>query len=257
MPILGINDKCINCGQCISECPTRNFKLDEQQDQTIFSKTQCILCGHCIAICPTDAIIYEDMMDVAIDFKELNGFPSPESLYKLIRYKRSVRRYQNKLVPDEIIENMLESIRYAPTAINLRSMKCMLISGKEKIEEFADKIIDSLESEREKSSLKKLRDKGVTPFFYNAPHILILHSNNGWAEINATIAITYAMLYAETLGIGSCWIGGIQKYFAGNKEISKKIIGNSDKVGGIMIFGYPAVEYKRAPPRPPIELNTL
>jgi nitroreductase len=197
------------------------------------------------------------MKDIAVDYKSLNGFPSPDALYKLIRSKRSVRRYQNKLVPDEIINKIIESIRYAPTAINIRSIKCILISGKEKIEEFADKIIDSLESETDKSGLKKLREKGVIPFFYNAPHILILHSNNGWAEINATIAITYAMLYAETLGIGSCWIGGIQKLFAGNKEISREIIGNSEKVGGIMIFGYPAVEYKRAPPRPPMKLTKM
>ncbi|MHA2131367.1 MAG: nitroreductase family protein, partial [Promethearchaeota archaeon] len=167
----------------------------------------------------------------------------------------SVRRYQNKLVPNEIIQKIIETIRYAPTAINLRTIKCILISGKEKISEFTDSVIDSIKSEKEKTELKKMREEGLNPFFYNAPHVLILHSKNGWAEIDATIAITYAMLYAESVGLGSCWIGGIQKLFIGNKDISEKIIGNSDKVGGIMIFGYPSVKYYRAPPRPPIKLE--
>ena len=136
-------------------------------------------------------------------------------------------------------------------------MKCILISGQEKIGEFTDNIIDSIQSEKERTGLKKLREKGINPFFYNAPHILILHSPNGWAEINATIAITYAMLYAESLGLGSCWIGGVQKLLAGNKDISEKVIGNSNKVGGMMIFGYPAVKYHRAPPRPPLEIKVI
>lgn len=258
MSIIGIDLKmCTDCHQCISECPTRNFKIDENQGKTIFEKTQCISCGHCIAICPENAILYEDINGVAVNLETWNGFPSPESLYKLIRSKRSIRRYQNKLVPHDIIEKLIESIRYAPTAMNIRSIKCILISGEEKIDEFTDKIIESIESEKEKAGLKRLREKGLNPFFYNAPHILILLSNNGWVEINATIAITYAMLYAEALGIGSCWIGGLQKYFAENKEISEKVIGNSSKVGGIMIFGYPSVKYKRVPPRPPLELKMI
>ncbi|MHA2181580.1 MAG: nitroreductase family protein [Promethearchaeota archaeon] len=258
MPIMGIDsEKCSNCKQCISECPTRNFKFDEKQEKTLYVKTQCILCGHCIAICPENAILYEDMKDIAIDIEMSNSFPSTDSIYTLIRSKRSVRRYQEKLVPNDIIKKIMETIRYAPTAINLRSIKSILISGKEKIDKFTDTIIESIEPEKEKSGLKNLREKGINPFFYNAPHVLILHSNNGWAEINATIAITYAMLFAETLGIGSCWIGGIQKLFAGNNKISEKAIGNSDKVGGIMIFGYPSVKYRRVPPRPPINIKYM
>jgi len=258
MPILGINsEKCTNCQQCIPECPTKNFSIDENQNEVIFSNSRCILCGHCIAICPENAILYEDMKDIAVNFEELSDSNSHEALFKLIRSKRSVRQYQNKQVPHETIEKIVESIRYAPTAINLRTLKCIIISSKKKIGEFTDSIIDSIESEKDKVSLKKMREKGINPFFYNAPHILILHSKNGWGEINATIAITYAMLCAESLGLGSCWIGGIQKYLLENKEKAKDILDVVDNIVGIMIFGYPAVQYKRAPPRPPIETKVI
>ena len=63
------------------------------------------------------------------------------------------------------------------------------------------------------------------------------------------------MLYAETLGLGSCWIGGIQKYLAEKKERSENTLGISDKVCGIMILGYPAAKFYRAPPRSSLKVK--
>lgn len=256
MPIKGIDKRrCNICQECIKECVMSRFSLDEEENKISFNSENCILCGHCIAICPENAILYDDMKDTVLDIEEPSDSLSHDVLFKLIRSKRSVRRYKSKIVPNEIIEKIIESMRYAPTAINSRNLKCIIISGRKNIEEFTDSIIESIISEKEKENLKKSRVEGMNPFFYNAPHILILHSKNGWGEINATIAITYAMLYAETLGLGSCWIGGIQKFFMNNKEKSKKILSIDDVIVGIMIFGYPAVKYKRAPPRPPLEVK--
>ncbi|MFW9877609.1 MAG: nitroreductase family protein [Candidatus Thorarchaeota archaeon] len=258
MPIIGIDyAKCTQCRYCIDECPTKNYCIETDEKKVIFKPKTCILCGHCIAICPKNAILYKDMKDFALEFEEPIEFSLDEELYKLIRSKRSIRRYKNQKVPNKIIEKIIKSIRYAPTAINLRNLKCIIISGKKKIEELTNSIIESMDSGRQKEYLKKSIENGINPFFYNAPHILILHSKNGWGEINAAIALTYAMLYAETLGIGSCWIGGIQKYFLGNKEVPEKILGISNKVCGIMIFGYPSVKYHRAPPRPPLEVREM
>ena len=62
MPILGIDDeRCIKCQECIKDCPTQNFSLEENQEQIVFDGSRCIFCGHCIAICPEKAIQYEDM----------------------------------------------------------------------------------------------------------------------------------------------------------------------------------------------------
>ena len=104
---------------------------------------------------------------------------------------------------------------------------------------------------------EKKRENGIDPFFYNAPHILTFHSDNDWDSKNATIVITYAMLCAETLGLGSCWIGGVERFLNENKDVQKKVFGIEDEIFGIMILGYPTVKYYRAPPRPPIETNFL
>ena len=259
MPIKGIDiEKCNLCKECIEECPLGNFNESNLKEEIIFDNSQgCILCGHCIAICPENAILYEDMKDAPIDIEEGRKSLPYKSIYKLMSLKRSIRRYEDKKVPKEIIEKLINCMRYAPTAMNKRSLKCLVISDDKKINEFIDSIIEAIEEEEERDVYKKKREKGIDPFFYNAPHILILHSDNDWDSTNATIAITYAMLCAETLGLGSCWIGGVQIFLNENKEIKKSVLGIKDKIFGIMIFGFPTVKYYRAPPRPPIEIKFI
>lgn len=48
-----IDDKCIACGSCISECPTG--AISEGDIYSIDPDT-CIDCGSCASVCPSDAI---------------------------------------------------------------------------------------------------------------------------------------------------------------------------------------------------------
>ncbi|MFX1437467.1 MAG: nitroreductase family protein [Promethearchaeota archaeon] len=255
MPIEGIDSmRCNHCGLCINECPRGNFSVNGVEKTITFDSSEgCILCGHCIAVCPERAIISTGMDDIPFDFNESNLSISPQDLNKLMLSKRSIRKYKNKKVPKEIIEKLINCMRYAPTAMNKRSLKCLVISDEQKINEFIDSIIEAIEEDEEREMYKKKREKGIDPFFYKAPHILILHSDNKWDITNATIAITYAMLYAETLGLGSCWIGGVQIFLNENKEISERVLDIKDKIFGIMILGYPLVKYYRSVPRSPIK----
>ncbi|MFW9998750.1 MAG: nitroreductase family protein [Candidatus Hodarchaeota archaeon] len=257
MPIKGINvDRCNLCKECIKECPMDNYNSPNNEINFNNSR-RCILCGHCIAVCPENAIIYENMNDTTLEFEEPSELISYEAIYRLIRSKRSIRHYQNKKVPRDIIEKVIDCIRYAPIAMNKRTLKCLVISDETKINDLIDSIIDAIESEEERGEYKKKRKENIDPFFYKAPHIMILHSKNDWDSKNAVIAITYAMLGAETLGLGSCWIGGVQIFLNENKEIARNLFGINDEIFGIMIMGYPSVIYYRAPPRPPIETKFI
>ena len=63
--------------------------------------------------------------------------------------------------------------------------------------------------------------------FHHAPHLIVLYyrivekSNVmiGLRANDAGIALTYGMLEAESLGLGTCWIGMIQGAVQMNKEI--------------------------------------
>ena len=100
--------------------------------------------------------------------------------------------------------------------------------------------------------------------FYNAPHVIVLYYRIvekstvmlGLRANDAGIALTYGMLAAESLGLGSCWIGMIQGAIPMNKEILK-IIGVRGMVLGAFTLGYPAVKFLRTVPRPPLKIKGL
>jgi NAD-dependent dihydropyrimidine dehydrogenase PreA subunit len=49
-------ERCTQCGACITVCPTGAFKLDQKTRIVIFENDKCIACGLCIPACPPRAM---------------------------------------------------------------------------------------------------------------------------------------------------------------------------------------------------------
>ena len=49
-----INDDCIMCGACASECPVE--AISEGDPKYIIDPEICTDCGSCVEVCPADAI---------------------------------------------------------------------------------------------------------------------------------------------------------------------------------------------------------
>jgi nitroreductase len=64
------------------------------------------------------------------------------------------------------------------------------------------------------------------------------------------------MLQAETLGLGTCWIGMIQATVPMNQEILK-LLGIKGMLLGAFTLGYPAIKYLRTVPRPPLKIKEI
>jgi len=198
------------------------------------------------------------MEDEALEYndgKDPSELISYNSMYQLFRAKRSIRQYKNEKVPEDSIKKVINSMRYAPTGANMRNFKCLILSNKEKINQLTDSIINVLESPDTRAIFKSYQEKGYDPIFYNAPHVLIIYSKNPWDTRNSTIAMTYGMLSAQTLGLGSCWIGYAHGILTEYPHICKNLTGIETYVLGVMTLGYPAVKYFRAPPRQPIHVR--
>lgn len=52
-----INDQCVSCGSCESECPTDAIKAGD--DIYVIDADACVDCGVCVDSCPTSAIVQE------------------------------------------------------------------------------------------------------------------------------------------------------------------------------------------------------
>ena len=50
-----INDECINCGSCESECPVS--AISEGDGKYVIDADACLDCGTCEGECPTGAIV--------------------------------------------------------------------------------------------------------------------------------------------------------------------------------------------------------
>lgn len=271
MSVIGIDkEKCSNCKQCISECGRGYFNTNSNGD-VIFNENlkTCNICGHCVAICPEDAIITKDLDDV----ETFPGIDSPETivdsekLLRLLRAKRSIRKYKTKKVPRELLEKVFEAMRYAPSASNARSWRYVILSDSEKIQDLHDQVVKvnypymGFQSAEQAQQYFKSIGRNI---FYNAPHVIVLYYRIiekstvmvGLRANDAGIALTYGMLEAESLGLGSCWIGLVQGSVPMNKEILN-VLGIKGMVLGAFTLGYPAIKYRRAVPRPPLRILGL
>jgi ferredoxin len=54
--IMRNEERCTQCGACITVCPTGAFKLDMKTRLVIFDNEKCIGCGLCIPACPPHAM---------------------------------------------------------------------------------------------------------------------------------------------------------------------------------------------------------
>ena len=264
MPILGIDyDKCNFCKNCVNVCPSF-FSIDKDQEKVVFSDPDnlCTLCNRCICICPQDAILHENMEEVLTfeGVQDPSTLISYETLNNFMTAKRSIRRYKKKKIPRNVMEKVLSSMTQAPTGANIRTLRCKIISDDNSIKQLSDSVMDVLIASgnaKYSEGMKKAREMGFDAIFYQAPHILIIHSNNPGDAMNSTIALTRGMLSAQSLGLGSCWIGLAHGVLTSHKEIKEKIAGVKGKVWGVIILGYPAQRFYHAPSRPMIRTKGL
>ncbi len=271
MSVIGIDKKkCSNCKLCIQECGRGYFSVDKDGEVAFNEKlSTCNICGHCIAICGEEAILTKNLDDVetfpGIDSTEtIVGY---DKIFKLIRAKRSIRRYKSKKVPKELLIKVFEAMRYAPSASNMRRWRYLILSDAEKIEELSNEILKTnyayIGFQSGEQALKYFKSIGRS-IFYQAPHVIILYYRNveksgtmiGMKGNDVGIALTYGMLAAEGLGLGTCWIGMLQTAIPRNLEILN-VLGIKGQILGTFTLGYPAVKYRRTTPRPPLKIKGL
>ncbi|MDC0358886.1 nitroreductase family protein, partial [Oligoflexia bacterium] len=97
-------------------------------------------------------------------------------------------------------------------------------------------------------------EKGRDLFCYRAPLVMIFHHSPLADPADPNIATTYAMLAAEALNLGSCWIG-TALILNQNGDLKEKYgIPETNKVSGLLALGYPVAKFKRSVRRQPLSV---
>jgi nitroreductase len=163
--------------------------------------------------------------------------PSAESTMALLKARRSVRSYRPDPVPDKMVDQLLQAGRVAPSASNRQPWAFIVIRDKTRIEQVADH---------------------ATYFFVrwahvqDAPLIIALCGYRGsriyrqFLHEDIGLAGGQIMLQARALGLGTCWIGGLNR-----KALAALLQVPQDwELVGLLTVGFPAEDPEPSPRKP-------
>jgi nitroreductase len=163
-----------------------------------------------------------------------------EQLLEIIKKRSSVRAYQDKPLPKDVIDSILEAARYAPTARNLQQLEYKVITSKELINRLSEGITNALKKEE---LPMKAPPRFLSPnFFYSAPLLIIITGpkENTWTYSDAALAVQNIMLYATSINLGSCFIG-MARFLEKDPVLMQELHISGDRIiAAAVICGYPA-----------------
>jgi nitroreductase/NAD-dependent dihydropyrimidine dehydrogenase PreA subunit len=269
-------DLCIKCKTCQQVCGADVFGIDAQGFPFEKHPEVCSTCGHCISACPKSVIKYRD-----IGFKDAEeldpDIPSYNQLKNLISKRRSVRRYNEDPIPGEVINKILTNLKYTLTGHNAQELEYTILKDRKIIHsiglsigqrfKIAQLLIPFL-PQKTKGNIRRLVERSeqsqTDPMkepFLRYPHVLfIIHAKKSLEKFlqiaDAGIASYNIILTAESLGLGTCWLGFhtiISNLFPKVKKLSK--IPRNHKVLATIAMGYPKYKYRRKCARNPLKIN--
>ncbi len=154
-------------------------------------------------------------------------FPSPAATMALLKGRRSIRQYTPDPVPDELLEQVLEAGRWAPSASNRQPWHFIVIREPEIRAAVA-----------EHAAYYFIRWAHVE----EAPVIIALCGDRKhriyrqFLHEDIGLAGGQMMLAAAAVGLGTCWIGGLDREALSNiLKLPEHI-----ELVGMLTLGFPA-----------------
>jgi len=139
----------------------------------------------------------------------------------VIKTRRSVRSFKDKPIPRDVLEDIIECARLAPTAMNLQPWGFVVVTDpgmRKKLAEIAD----------------------YGKFIAQAPACaVVLCADSKYYLEDGSAAVENLMLGAWAHGVGSCWVAGDKKPYA---NAVREMVGapQNQKLVALIALGYPS-----------------
>ena len=270
--------KCTGCGQCAAICPSEVLAM--QQDLPVAGEgvvLGCIACGHCMAVCPTGAIQVSGRgmrVDDTVPFSPAVQKATAEQCEALWVGRRSIRKFTDEPVDRAALDRIVEMAATAPMGLPPHETGVVVFDSREKVQQFAEVACEAFRRTVKffnpvtlavmrpfvgKSQVALLREfvrplcrtiveqreQGRDVFTYDPPALMLFHYSPEADAADAVIVATYAMLAAESLGLGSCMLGTTVALSQFTDLKAKLSIPPQNKVSVALSLGHPAVEFRR------------
>ena len=177
---------------------------------------ECLQCGHCVAICPENAVAIPeyDMADVE-EYEKESFQLDPKNVLHAIKFRRSIRSYQEEKVSRRKLELLAQAGRYTATAVNNQGSYFVFVQ--DELDELKDRVWRYIDGIEERDGVK---DAALAPYirfnrrrkenladdflFRNAPAVLFITSD--W-PLDAGLAAQNIESMAVSLGMGVLYNG--------------------------------------------------
>ena len=147
-------------------------------------------------------------------------------VFDVIKSRRSVRRYLPKQIKEEELNAIIEAASYAPSGHNCQPWHFTIIQNKALIESMNKKIKQQMVL----SSHDWANRMGASEqyhVFHHAPTVVIVSGDKTATSplpldgtdirytplVDCAAGVENILLAAESLGIGSCWLGVVNLFF--------------------------------------------
>jgi len=263
--MIKINEmRCKRDGICVQECPLSIIKQTEKKaipEMVSGGRNVCLLCGHCVAVCPHGAMSHDATpLDQSLPInKEL--VINKEQAVQFLRSRRSVRVYKNKTVEKEVIAELINLARYAPTGSNSQLVEWRVFTSEEDLKTISSMTVDWL-----REAVKNPPKEGIMPYIplivaawdagydrilRDAPALIIASTPGDYRNglVDLSIALSYLELVAVPMGLGTCWAGICRQAVDNYKPLQEFVGLSEDAQQYPMMLGYPKFRYHRLPER--------
>lgn len=247
---------CTGCGACVRDCVLGSIQLVQGKAALA---GPCLRCGHCVAVCPQGAVelpVYG--MDGVEAYEKETFTLNPDHVLHAVKFRRSIRDFQERPVEQEKLVRILEAGRYTETAVNRQGVRFILVQeklseAKELIwegwkrfcEEFSETdpiLAASFLEHYEKHQENPKNDR----LFFNAPVLAVLACEN---PLDGGLAAANMEMMAVAEGLGVLFDGYVAKAIGKSREAQEWLGLDGKPVAACMLLGYPNVQYHRTAPR--------
>lgn len=178
-----------------------------------------------------------------------------------INSRRSVRTYESKKVPRDIINTIIEAANNAPSGMNSQPWRFVVVEDEVLHKKMLDAAVPNAKAlldpfktsnpERYQLIMKRYEEL-EDPIYYSAPAIIFVIGNGKYADLSCPLACQNIMLSAYSLGLGSCWVA-FGSLITDNKEITETLeLKEDEKIFGPILIGYPKGVTEAPEKKPPV-----
>ncbi len=184
------------------------------------------------------------------------------AVFDCIYSRKSVRSFTDEPVSRDTIEKLIDAGTHAANGVNAQALRFAVVTDRNKLRRYSDSgkrlFLEAMrENGRPDEHLEMMLSNQNFDIFYNAPAVIFIFSEPSAATPveDASLASANIMLGANSLGLGTCWIGFASQLAEDPEFVKENKVKGGLKLRSSIIVGHPKNKAPPTPRNPPVIIS--